>query len=355
MVDIVGGILNFLEKLGGKTVEAVERPVRRIPSGKSVQERLRALKELQMEMEREKSEVEREQEIEEIIEWRKQEIQSSFSERLAEVILHYFKGPILAITNSLKGLDEDLYRANITTPKEKYVAMMILVSIVSAVFMALFAYLMYLPPDIVVLVGILGLIGGFMYMRYYPKMVWKRRVTEVERALPYALRHMASLISAGVGIAEAMLSVSRADYGPISEEFELILRDMRTGSSFEDALTKFEQKMASENVGRVVKQILRAVKFGGNLSDILYKMAEDFSFEYRMKLVEYVQKVNGISFIYMFLTIVMPTMFVVGILAGSIMSQGLVIQPEGLAVILLFAFPGVSLIIINMIKKGEPR
>nr|WP_206204535.1 type II secretion system F family protein [Thermococcus sp. 21S7] len=354
MVDVVGSIIHFLERLGGKTVEVVERPAKKIPSGKSVQERLKALKEIQMEIEREKEE-KHEQELEEIIEWRKREIQASFSDRIAEVILHYFKGPVLAITNSLKGLDKDLYRANMMISKEKYVATMLIVSIFSAIFLMLFSYLIYLPSDIVILTGLLGFMGGFLYMRYYPKMVWKRRVTEVERALPYALRHMASLISAGVGIAEAMLSVSRADYGPISEEFELILRDMRTGSSFEDALTKFEQKMASESVSRVVKQILRAVKFGGNLSEILYKMAEDFSFEYRMKLVEYVQKVNGISFIYMFLTIVMPTMFVVGILAGSIMNQRLVMQPEALAVILLFAFPGVSFIIINMIKKGEPR
>jgi flagellar protein FlaJ len=229
------------------------------------------------------------------------------------------------------------------------------VSIIAGFFGFLFAYLVYLPIETSVLIGLLGFIGGFMYMRQYPRMLWKKRVTEVERALPYALRHMASLLAAGVGIEEAMLSVAKSDYGVLSEEFELILRDMRTGASFEEALEKFEEKMASDNVSRVVKQILRAVKFGGNLSDILYKMAEDFSFEYRMKLVEYVQKVNGVSFVYMFMTIVMPTMLVVGILAGSIMARQLIFSVQTLAVILLFAFPALSLIIINMIKKAEPR
>lgn len=241
-------------------------------------------------------------------------------------------------------------------PKEKYVALMLGVAIFAGIFGFLFAYLLYMPIDTSLLIGLLSFMGGFMYMRYYPKTVWKRRVVEVERALPYVLRHMASLLSAGgVGISEAILSVANADYGPISEEFELIIRDMRTGSSFEDALSKFDEKMASENISRVVKQILRAIKFGGNLSDILYKMAEDFSFEYRMKLMEYVQKVNGIAFIYMFMTIVMPTMFVVGILASSVMSQALIMPPGTLAIILLFAFPALSLIIVNMIKKGEPR
>ncbi len=354
-MGVVKAITDFLERLGGKTVEVAEKPIRRIPQGKSVQERLRALKELQKEIEREKTETEKEKEIEEMLEWRKKEIQKPFSERLAETVLRYFKGPVEALTNSLRGLDQDLYRASILMPKEKYVALMLAVAIFAGIFGFLFAYLLYVPVDMSALVGFLGFVGGFMYMRYYPRMVWKRRVVEVERAMPYALRHMASLLSAGVGISEALLSVARADYGVISEEFELILRDMRTGSSFEDALTKFDEKMGSENVSRVVKQILRAIKFGGNLSEILYKLAEDFAFEYRMKLVEYVQRVNGIAFIYMFMTIVMPTMFVVGILAGSVMSQQLILPPETLAIILLFAFPALSFIVVNMIKKGEPR
>ena len=354
-MGVVKAITDFLERLGGKTVEVAEKPIRRIPQGKSVQERLRALKELQKEIEREKTETEKEKEIEEMLEWRKKEIQRPFSERLAETVLRYFKGPVEALTNSLRGLDQDLYRASILMPKEKYVALMLAVAIFAGIFGFLFAYLLYVPVDMSALVGFLGFVGGFMYMRYYPRMVWKRRVVEVERAMPYALRHMASLLSAGVGISEALLSVARADYGVISEEFELILRDMRTGSSFEDALTKFDEKMGSENVSRVVKQILRAIKFGGNLSEILYKLAEDFAFEYRMKLVEYVQRVNGIAFIYMFMTIVMPTMFVVGILAGSVMSQQLILPPETLAIILLFAFPALSFIVVNMIKKGEPR
>ncbi|ASJ05540.1 MULTISPECIES: type II secretion system F family protein [Thermococcus] len=354
-MGVVKAITDFLERLGGKTVEVAEKPLRRIPQGKSVQERLRALKELQKEIEKERTEEEREKEIEEILEWRRKEIQKPFSERLAETVLRYFKGPVQALTGSLKGLDQELYRASILMPQEKYVALMLAVAVFSGIFGFLFAYLLYIPLDMSVLVGFLGFVGGFMYMRYYPRMVWKRRVAEVERAMPYALRHMASLLSAGVGISEALLSVARADYGVISEEFELILRDMRTGSSFEDALTKFDEKMGSENVSRVVKQILRAIKFGGNLSEILYKLAEDFAFEYRMKLIEYVQRVNGIAFIYMFMTIVMPTMFVVGILAGSVMAQQLILPPETLAIILLFAFPALSFIVVNMIKKGEPR
>lgn len=354
-MGVFDAFVDFLERLGGKTIEVAEKPLARLPETKSVSERIRLLKQLQKEVESEKEELEREKQLEAVIEWRKEEISRPFSERLADIAIRYLRGPVDKLTTSLTGLDEDLYRASIMMPKERYVALMLMVSIFSGFFLFLVAYLMYQPIDMSLLIGILGFVGGFFYMRQYPKMVWRRRVVEVEKSLPYALRHMASLLSAGVGIAEAILSVSKADYGVISEEFDLIIKDMKTGASFEDALTKFEEKMGSENVTRVVKQILRAVKFGGNLADILYKLAEDFSFEYRMKLVEYVQKVNGVAFVYMFLTIVMPTMFVVGILAGSVMAQALIMPVETFALVMLMAFPAISLIIINMIKRAEPR
>jgi flagellar protein FlaJ len=357
-MGLVESFLNFLERLGASTVEMAEKPVRRIPRKGTIQERLKVLRELQKETE-ETKENEREKELEQILEWRREEIKTSFGERLAEAFLKRFKGPVESITQSIKGLEFDLYRANIRMSKEKYVALMLATSIIVGIFSFLFALLVELDLFTSFLIGSLGFIGGFLYMRNYPRIVWRRRVSEVERALPYVLRHIASLLSAGVGIAEALVSVAKADYGAASEEFELIVRDMRAGASFEDALEKFEEKMGSESVSRVVKQILRAIKFGGNLADILYKMAEDFAFEYRMKLVEYVQKVNGIAFIYMFMTIVMPTMFVVAVLAGSAFSAagggGTAISTSALAVLLLFAFPMLSVIIVIMIKRSEPR
>jgi len=354
-LGILDPIITFLDRLGGKTIEVTEKPLQVLPTGKTVQERLQLLRQLQKEIQREKEAEVYEKEAEEIIEWRKEELQKPFTERLAEAFLKRFKGPIDKITYSMKGIEEDLFRANIFMSKEKYVALMIVVSIFASFFTFIVGLLFYLPFSTSALLGILGFLGGFFYMRQYPRMVWKKRVVEVERALPYALRHMAALLSAGVGISEAMLSVAQSDYGAISEEFELIIRDMRTGASFEEALERFERKMSSENVTRVVKQILRAVKFGGNLADVLYKLAEDFAFEYRMKLVEYVQKVNGIAFIYMFMTIVLPTMFMVGVLAASVMGQSMAIPTPTLALIMLFAFPTLSFIVVQMIKKGEPR
>ena len=353
-MEIGRKITEIFEKIGEKTLEISEKPIRRIPQGKSIQERLQLLKKMQEEIEKERKE-EREKEIEELIEWREKELQKPFSERIAETVLKYFSGPVKSLTKSLKGLEYDLYRANIRMGKDKYVALMIGISILASIFVFLMGILLMLPVDISMLLGLLGFIGGFLYMRNYPKIVWRKRVIEVERAMPYVLRHLASLLSAGVGIAEAMLSVANSDYGVISEEFELMVRDMRGGASFEEALTRFEERMASENVSRVVKQILRAVKFGGDLSGILYKLAEDFSFEYRMKLMEYVQKINGLAFVYMFISVVMPTMFVVAILAASIMKRALVMPVQGLAVVLLFGFPTMAFLMIVMIKRSEPR
>ncbi len=344
-------IAELLENIGKRTIEVIRKSVRRIPRRK-VEDRIRKVAEVQKEpFELE----EHEKVVEKILEWRREDIRKPLSKRLEDALLKYFKGPLTSLAKSFKGLDQDLFRAGIYVPKERYVVRMVIVGFLSGFTAFVVAYIMSMPFTTSFLIGLLGFIGGFWYMRYYPKAVWKRRVSEVERALPYALRHMAALLSAGIGIEETIVSIARSDYGVLSEEFGIMVREMRTGTSFEDALQRFEERMRSDKVSKVVKQILRVLKFGGNLSEILYKMAEDFSFEYRMKLVEYVQKVNGISFIYLFITIIMPTMFVVAILAGSLMSKRLILDVRMIAIMLLLAFPSISLIIINMIKKAEPR
>ncbi|AFK22679.1 type II secretion system F family protein [Pyrococcus sp. ST04] len=355
-MGIISAFLEFLEKLGGKTLEVAEVPVRKIPErGVSIKERLEYLKQMREQIEEEKAK-EEEKLIEETIEWREKVIEKTpLSERIAEGFLKYFRGPVESLSKSIKGLEIDLYRANITMSKEKYVALMLAVGIIVSLMSLAFAIIIYLPWDLAILLAFLGFILGFFYMRIYPKLVWRRRVEEVERALPYVLRHMASLLSAGVGIAEAMVSVAKADYGVISEEFQMIVQDMHKGASFEDALSRFEERMASDNVVKVTKQILRAIKFGGNLADILYKMADEFAFEYRIKLMDYVQKINGLSFVYMFMSVVMPTLLIVAILAGSLLAKRLVITISGLVVLMLFAFPMLSVIMIIMIKRAEPR
>lgn len=94
-------ITDIFEKIGEKTLELSEKPIRRIPQGKSIQERLQVLKKMQEEVETERKE-EREKEIEELVEWREKELQKPFSERIAEAVLKYFSGPVRSLTKSLK-------------------------------------------------------------------------------------------------------------------------------------------------------------------------------------------------------------------------------------------------------------
>jgi len=42
-MGVLDAFSNFLERLGGKTIEVTEKPLSRLPEGKSVQERLRAV------------------------------------------------------------------------------------------------------------------------------------------------------------------------------------------------------------------------------------------------------------------------------------------------------------------------
>ena len=51
---------------------------------------------------------------------------------------------------------------------------------------------------------------------------------------------------------------------------------------------------------------IRALKTGGNLSNIMNEIAEDVSFELRMKMREFGEKMNFLGVIFIFMAIVLP-------------------------------------------------
>lgn len=290
-----------------------------------------------------------------VLELRKKELEKPFLYRLAENFARLYQEPVEKFAKSISGLELDLYRADIPLKTEVYVAVMIIAGVLMAI-MGTFGFLAY-GSDLVssIMGGIIVGIFTIIYLRYYPVTKWKKKVIEVEKELQYALRHIAALLSAGIGVAEAFHSVAIAGYGAISNEARIILSAMASGVSFEDALREFERRVPSEKVARTVNQIIRAQKFGGNLSKVLYDLAEEFSHEYRMRLVEYVQKIMGLSFVYMFISVITPLFFVIAISAASVLGGTFAMPITAFRVILVLIFPAVAGMIVYFIKQREPR
>jgi len=282
------------------------------------------------------------------------ELRKPFSERLAGIFYAPLKRPAIRFAKFFKGMNEDLYRANLKITPEQYAALMMGVGIVIAVFVVFIMVLLRIPFLFVLLGGIAGFGVSLMLIRTQPKRMAKARVGEINRLIPYALRHMATQLSSGIGLPETMTSVSRADYGTISEEFERSIRDMHSGMSMEEALTSMDRRVESEPLRRATRQIQRTLRTGGDLAKTLNSLADETAFEMRMKLRDYTQSLNLITMIYMFASAVIPAMLMVVIMISGTRGGG-GITPQTAGIIYLVLLPFMLMYFVMMIKRFEPR
>jgi flagellar protein FlaJ len=347
-------------RIGGGPARAAQRvgQVARVTKGPKapekadeVTQRLRELKRLET-LREEELKAERKLKEEE---WEERaELKRPLSERLSDVFYGLLKRPAQRLAKLFKRMDEDLYKSNIKTTPERYAALIIGVSLIVGVMTVILMSLLRAPIPLVLMGGFVAFGFALMFGRTQPKRRAKARVVEVNRVIPYAMRHMATQLSSGIGLPETMTSVSQADYGALSEEFGRVIRDMHTGMSTEEALTTMNQRVDSEPLRRAVRQVQRTLRTGGDLAGILSTLADETAFEMRMKLRDYTQSLNMLTMIYMFASAVIPALLLVMLSVGARMN-GAVLTPASAAVLFLILIPFMLFYFVMMIKKFEPR
>ncbi|MFH1056472.1 MAG: type II secretion system F family protein [Candidatus Micrarchaeota archaeon] len=179
------------------------------------------------------------------------------------------------------------------------------------------------------------------------------RALQVDKALPFALRQLATQLKAGVSFYKSLSSITKAEYGLLSTEFEFVLRDLDSGLSNDEALKSLLMRNKSEGLRNAVLQIIRAMKTGGNLSEVISEIADDVSFETRQKIRDFTEKLNFINILYIMLGVVMPV-------AVAILSAILQIPLFAGSIPSWFVYAGFTLsiffmlIILYVTKRIEP-
>lgn len=366
-----GRALRFFSAIGGGVIRtgsstakaarrvgtAIKTPARREAREKEdeVTRRLRELKRLEMLREEELA-AERKstkEKIEEKIWAERIELKRPLSERLAESFYGLLKRPAQRMVGFFKGLGDDLFKANMRIAPERYVALMIGMSLIVVVATFIVIWLL-ISPFFALLGGLVAFIFTLIIGRTHPRSRAKARFTEINRVIPYALRHMATQLSSGIGLPETMTSVSQADYGALSEEFGRVIRDMHAGISTDEALSAMDRRVESEALQRAIRQVQRTMRTGGDLAKILGVLADETAFDLRMRLRDYVQSLNMLTMIYMFVSAVIPAMLIVMMLVTGFMG-GAMFPIEVLALLYLVLLPFMLFYFVRIIKRMEPK
>ena len=93
----------------------------------------------------------------------------------------------------------------------------------------------------------------------------KRRARKFEQQLPDVLTLVASSLSTGFSLPQALDAVSRDVAQPAAKEFSRAMAETRIGSDIEDALERMADRMDSKNMHWAAMAIQIQRKVGGNL------------------------------------------------------------------------------------------
>jgi tight adherence protein C len=161
-------------------------------------------------------------------------------------------------------------------------------------------------PLFAALLGVLG----FMGPNFFLNSRVRARQAAVAAELPDALDLLSVSVEAGLGFDGAVQKLTEHMHGPLIEEFELALGEMRIGEGRQEALKKMADRSASQEMASFVRAIVQADQLGISLGRILRIQAADTRLKRQLLAEEKAMKAP-IKMLFPTVAFIFPAMFIV--------------------------------------------
>ena len=162
--------------------------------------------------------------------------------------------------------------------------------------------------------------GGFIAPSFFVSTRARRRQSQVAADLPDALDLLAVSVEAGLGFDGAVSKLTEHMEGPLIDEFELALGEMRIGESRADALKKMAERVDVHEMAAFVRSIVQADQLGISLGRILRVQAADARLKRQAAAEERAMKAP-IKMLFPLVMFIFPAMFIV-ILGPAFLNLG---------------------------------
>jgi archaeal flagellar protein FlaJ len=150
-----------------------------------------------------------------------------------------------------------------------------------------------------------------------------RRIRKIGESIPGFLRRLAAISDMGVPLFQAINSISKINLGVLSTEVKLMYKDIVWSRSLFEALTKFEKRVNTVAISRIVTLITKASESTANIKDTLRVAASDSDLSEKLMrqkytvLLSYLIVVYISFFVFMLVLYVFATMFFPKIPSGG--------------------------------------
>jgi len=262
-----------------------------------------------------------------------------------------------------------LYSANMQYSPNQYLALASAGGFICALVTLIVVFMLSFTMQNIVIIAIVPFVIAFaawlistLVLLYIPKQRAIALGNACSIELPFALRHMATELKAGIGLYKTVQTIAVNDYGKLSEEFARAINEVEEGSDTRIALKHLALRTQSKPLKKTINHILRAMRIGGNLSETMNDIAEDVSENIKNKIIIFSQNMNFFAVIFIFVGIVLPVaVMILGAIrnspiaaTGQELFKNIPLTPEVLFFFFLVIMPAIFAMMIFMVYSTQP-
>src|SRR3989344_113255 len=155
-------------------------------------------------------------------------------------------------------LDLDLSRADMKVQPKRYLAMCLTATIFLFIFLCVVLFIFFLKFGGVYRAFIIAFVVSaiiFLFQLNYPKVAASKRVRKLDADLLAALRALMIQLNSGVPLFDAMVIISRQEFGEVSKEFREVVKKINTGYPQIEALETMALRNPSPYFRRAIWQV----------------------------------------------------------------------------------------------------
>jgi flagellar protein FlaJ len=254
------------------------------------------------------------------------------------------------LAKSFPELRQNLIRAGIGLTPEAYIKKTLLSSLYLSLALNLVLFLFSKSILLFLFFPIIFLIV-FLYLS---KNVFQRIKTidaEVSKEIVFAGRFLIIELESGIPLYNTFENIAR-NYTYVGRYFGMIVDKIRLGISIDEAITETIDVCPSENMRRILWQILNSIKTGADISKSLSNVIENIVREQNISVKEFSHKLTPLSMFYMMAAIIVPSL---GVTMLIVLASFLQIQLSIWILLMLAATVGfIQLMFLVIIKNSRP-
>ncbi|MBI1936053.1 type II secretion system F family protein [Candidatus Woesearchaeota archaeon] len=191
----------------------------------------------------------------------------------------------------------------------------------------------------------------FFYMIKLPDLRISRKEKEISKEIVFAGRFIIIELESGVPLYNAMINVSK-NFSIAGRYFKEITDKVDLGTSMEDALNDAVEFTPSNDLRKVLWQIINSIRTGSNVAKSLYSVVDQITKDQITEVNKYGKKLNPLAMFYMIVAVILPSL---GVTMLIILSSFIKFQLSLSILLVLAGFLGfVQFMFISIVKFSRP-